>query len=118
VTKTARIPPEELFAALSDATRLRLLNLLRAGEVCVCDLVGSLGVPQPTASRHLAALRRAGLVTVRKDGLWSHYSLAAPTHALHEKLLECLECCASERPTLASDAARLVRVRKARGCCD
>jgi len=69
VTKTARIPPEELFAALSDATRLRLLNLLRAGEVCVCDLVGSLGVPQAQGSggvAALAAVSKAGTVWLRR----------------------------------------------------
>jgi ArsR family transcriptional regulator len=118
MAKVASIEPDALFAALSDTTRLRLLNLLRAGEVCVCDLVDGLQIPQPTASRHLAALRKAGLVTVRKDGLWCHYSLARPQNALHAKLLECLELCARETTKLGSDATRLEQVRKARGCCD
>ncbi|MDH4064968.1 MAG: metalloregulator ArsR/SmtB family transcription factor [Acidobacteriota bacterium] len=65
-----------MYAALADATRLRILALLVDGEVCVCHLHASLGVPQPTASRHLAYLRRAGLVTARRDGTWMHYSLA------------------------------------------
>lgn len=63
-------------AALADATRLRILALLQQGEVCVCDIHGSLDVPQPTASRHLAYLRRHGLVVGRRDGLWVHYRLA------------------------------------------
>ena len=66
-----------IYGALADATRLRILGLLQDGEVCVCHIHASLGVPQPTASRHLAYLRRAGLVTARRDGVWMHYSLAA-----------------------------------------
>ena len=67
---------ETVFKALSDRTRLRILGLLRAGEICVCDIHGSLALPQPTVSRHLAYLRRSGLVAWRKDGLWVHYRLA------------------------------------------
>lgn len=69
---------ETLFRALSDATRLRILALLASGEVCVCNIHGALGVPQPTASRHLAYLRKSGLVATRRDGLWVHYRLAPP----------------------------------------
>ena len=61
---------ETLFKALADDTRLRILALLQAGEICVCDIHGTLGLPQPTVSRHLAYLRKAGLVQGRKDGLW------------------------------------------------
>jgi ArsR family transcriptional regulator len=62
--------------ALADRTRLRILSLLRAGEVCVCDIHESLRLPQSKVSRHLAYLRQAGLVNARKDGLWVHYTLA------------------------------------------
>ena len=68
---------ETVFKALADRTRLRILALLQAGEICVCDIHGSLDLPQPTVSRHLAYLRKAGLVEGRKDGLWVHYRLAA-----------------------------------------
>jgi ArsR family transcriptional regulator len=68
---------ETLFKALADGTRLRILGLLQSGEICVCDMHGSLGLPQPTVSRHLAYLRKSGLVLGRKDGLWVHYRLAA-----------------------------------------
>jgi DNA-binding transcriptional ArsR family regulator len=67
-----------MFRAFSDPTRLRILHLLRDGEYCVGDLVTILRVPQPTASRHLAYLRRTGLVTTRKNGLWNFGELAAP----------------------------------------
>ncbi len=67
---------DQMFRAFSDRTRLRILNLLRDGELCVCDLVEVLGVPQPKTSRHLAYLRRSGLVVARKEGLWNYYQLA------------------------------------------
>lgn len=65
-----------VYAALADPTRLRILSLLSEDEVCVCHLHASLDVPQPTASRHLAYLRKAGLVEARRDGIWMHYRLA------------------------------------------
>jgi ArsR family transcriptional regulator, arsenate/arsenite/antimonite-responsive transcriptional repressor len=67
---------ERVCRALADRTRLRILALLTTGEICVCHLHETLRVPQPTVSRHLAYLRRAGLVATRKDGLWVHYRLA------------------------------------------
>ena len=67
---------EETFKALADRTRLRILSLLGNNEVCVCHLHDSLGLPQPTVSRHLAYLRRSGLVAARRDGVWMHYQLA------------------------------------------
>jgi ArsR family transcriptional regulator len=106
-----------LFRAFSDGTRLRILHLVRGGEVCVGDLVKVLRVPQPTASRHLAYLRRAGLVVARKDGLWSYYSLAPARGRFHESLLACLESCFREVPELEGDARRFARVKKAGGCC-
>jgi ArsR family transcriptional regulator len=67
---------EETYKALADRTRLRILALLMDGEVCVCDIHDTLRLPQPTASRHLAYLRRAGLVEARREGTWKHYRLA------------------------------------------
>jgi ArsR family transcriptional regulator len=69
---------EPLFRALADETRLRILALLASSEVCVCNIHDALGIPQPTASRHLAYLRRVGLVATRRQGLWVHYRLAVP----------------------------------------
>jgi ArsR family transcriptional regulator len=98
-----------MFRAFSDRTRLRILHLLAGGELCVCDLVRVLRVPQPTASRHLAYLRRAGLVLTRREGLWSYYRLAPAATPFHQKLIECLGCCFAEVPELAKDAKRLGR---------
>lgn len=67
---------EDTFKALADRTRLRILALLGNNEVCVCHIHDSLRMPQPTVSRHLAYLRRAGLVSVRRDGVWMHYRVS------------------------------------------
>lgn len=66
----------QVYAALADPTRLRILSLLGQDEICVCHIHASLDVPQPTASRHLAYLRKSGLVEARRDGIWMHYRLA------------------------------------------
>jgi ArsR family transcriptional regulator, arsenate/arsenite/antimonite-responsive transcriptional repressor len=105
------------FQALSDQTRLRILTLLNEGELCVCDLVEILTVPQPTASRHLAYLRKAGLVKGRKDGLWMYYSLTAPTSAFHESLLSCLDHCIAESIELKRDKQKARKVLKRGARC-
>ena len=66
----------KVYAALADPTRLRILSLLGEGEICVCHIHASLDVPQPTASRHLAYLKKSGLVEARRDGIWMHYKMA------------------------------------------
>ena len=76
-----------MFRACSDPTRLRILALLRRGETCVGDLATVLDVPQPSASRHLAYLRRVGLVNARRDEQWVHYALAPARNGTHAKLL-------------------------------
>lgn len=106
-----------MFRAFSDPVRLRILHLLRMGEWCVGDLVDILQVPQPTASRHLGYLRKAGLVDVRKEGRWCHYSLAAAGSGFHRSLLDCLGSCFGEVPDLRNDAARAEPLRKEGGCC-
>ena len=67
---------EEVFKALADKTRLRILALLGNNEVCVCHMHDSLKLPQPTVSRHLAYLRKSGLVEARRDGVWMHYQVS------------------------------------------
>jgi ArsR family transcriptional regulator len=106
-----------MFRAFSDRTRLRILHLLRGGELCVGDLVTILKVPQPTASRHLGYLRKSGLVLVRKSGLWSYYSLAPAASPFHKNLLGCLGGCFAEVPELQGDELRAKQVRGSKGCC-
>lgn len=91
--------------------------MLKGGEMCVCDLVDFLGVPQPTASRHLAYLRRVGLVRARKQGHWSYYRLATSRRPFYEKLIACLGVCCTEFAQLAKDNEQL-RLKGRRTCCD
>src|SRR5271167_4478475 len=103
----------ELFKAFADPVRLRLLNLLADGEVCVCHLHEALDLPQSTVSRHLAYLRKRGLVVGRKEGLWVHYRLAKPTSDLHRKLIDCVGACFGGVELLKRDRQRLEH----RSCC-
>ena len=104
----------QTFKALSDETRLRILGLLREGELCVCDIMKVLSLRQSKVSRHLAYLRNAGLVTGRREGLWMHYTLTEPESALHATLLEWLLGTTDEIPNGAEDRCALGAVR-ARG---
>lgn len=105
---------ETLFRALADRTRLRILGLLLGGEVCVCDLHESLKIPQPKASRHLAYLRRAGLVEARKKGLWVHYRLAPTPDAVMGAILDAVGHGLGHVPAVGRDRQRL---DKRTGCC-
>jgi ArsR family transcriptional regulator len=100
---------DALFRAFADPTRLRLLNVLAAGELCVCDLVELLGVPQPTVSRHLAVLRREGLVEVSRAWKFAHYRLAAPANDVHKNLVGCVRGCFAGVPTLDAERAAAAR---------
>ena len=101
-----------LFQALGDRTRLRLLNLLAAGEICVCYFIDVLDDPQPKISRHLAYLRRAGLAAARRDGKWMHYSLARPSSPAAARVLDAtLEELANDKQ-MQRDRAQLERA-----CC-
>jgi ArsR family transcriptional regulator len=100
-----------LLKAFADPIRLRLLYLLSGDrdEVCVCHLHEALGLSQPTVSRHLAYLRRHGLVVGRKEGLWVHYRLARPKAGLHRILLGCLDGCLGDPDVFGQDRLRLER---------
>jgi ArsR family transcriptional regulator len=101
-----------LFQALGDRTRLRILHLLAAGELCVCYFVEILGEAQPKVSRHLSYLRRAGLVTARRDGKWMHYRLVRPADPRHAEVLD------STLAALDTDRdARRDRLALERACC-
>ncbi|HEY1787660.1 MAG TPA: metalloregulator ArsR/SmtB family transcription factor [Verrucomicrobiae bacterium] len=97
------------FAALSDRTRLRLLNLMKNGEICVCYLQEVLKTNQPRISRHLAYLKRAGLVVGRRDGKWTHYRLAKLDRERKKILSQTLTCLEHETQ-IRKDLQRLERV--------
>lgn len=102
----------ELFKALADETRLRILNLLVHGELCVCDIMAVLDIGQSKTSRHLAYLRNVGLVDDRRDGVWMYYSLARPSGVTHRRVLEWLAEAATELPQAAADLKALHKVRR------
>jgi ArsR family transcriptional regulator len=105
-------PLVPLLAALADRTRLRLLNLIAGREVCVCYLVEILRQSQPKISRHLAYLRKAGVVAARREGKWMHYRLARPDDAAAGSILAAtLDSLKMDRE-MQADLARLSRV-----CC-
>jgi ArsR family transcriptional regulator len=105
---------EGVFKALADATRLRILGLLLAGEVCVCDIHESLKIPQPKASRHLAYLRRAGLVETRREGLWIHYRLGKLADPVMAAIVDAVRHALTHIDTVHRDGERL---QKRTGCC-
>lgn len=96
-----------IFGALADATRLRIINLLVEGELCVCDIMQVLKVPQSKISRHLSYLRRAGLVDARKEGLWMYYCLAKPKFKILKTIFQSLVSCRSELVELQKDVNSL-----------
>ena len=104
---------DRLLKALADPTRLRIVGLLQAGEVCICHIHDSLKIPQPKASRHLAYLRKAGVVEADKRGLWVYYRLA-PQPAVAQTLLDAARHCVSHLATAQQDGKRLERET---GCC-
>ncbi len=103
---------ENLFKALADRTRLRLISLIGDSEVCVCFLVAILKTSQPKISRHLAYLRRAGIVAARREGKWMHYRLAEPPdeHAAH--IFREVRASLIGHPELQRDREKLMQV-----CC-
>lgn len=114
LASASRVPPvrfskERFFQALGDGTRLRLLNLMRDEELCVCNFVEVLAQPQPKISRHLAYLHRAGIVEVRRDGRWMHYRIAPPSDSGAAKLLRRTLKWLQRDRTMQADRARLAR---------
>lgn len=101
---------ELLFKALADNTRLRLIHLLGEDELCVCSCVEVLNTNQPKISRHLAYLRRAGLVSARRDGKWTHYRLTQPSDTHTAKIISELRVSLANNPQMQSDKARLETV--------
>ena len=107
----------QYFQALSDESRIRIINLLFAvDELCVCDIQTVLDMSQPKASRHLAYLKHAGLVDDRRQGLWMIYSLHPPDNEVHKKFLQKVREIYKLTPELLHDLETL-RKRINTGCC-
>jgi ArsR family transcriptional regulator, arsenate/arsenite/antimonite-responsive transcriptional repressor len=110
--KMAEFDLERFFLALSDKTRLRILNLIGEDELCVCFFVEVLDELQPKISRHLGVLRDTGLVSARKDGKWMHYRIETPKHPHVARVLADVRAWLKDDKEMQRDRARLVKV-----CC-
>jgi ArsR family transcriptional regulator len=99
---------DKLLRALADRTRLRLLNLMGNDEVCVCFFVEILGESQPKISRHLAYLRRAGIVGARRDGKWMHYRIVDPPNPHASRILSEVRSCLAEDNVMQRERRRLI----------
>jgi ArsR family transcriptional regulator, arsenate/arsenite/antimonite-responsive transcriptional repressor len=100
---------EAVFKALADKNRLRILALLGDNEVCVCHIHETLGLTQPTASRHLAYLRKSGLVDVRRDGVWMHYRVSASLDPVVRKVVSAAIDALLATPTTTQDRKQFER---------
>ncbi len=119
---------ETVFKALADSTRLRILGVLMTGEVCVCHIHESLRISQPKASRHLAYLRKAGLVQTRRDGLWVHYRMAVVADAVLSTVQRTVTHALRHMDVIRKDVERLQKLtgcylppddeKSAYACCD
>jgi ArsR family transcriptional regulator len=105
-----------VFKAFSDETRLRILHLLLNGELCICELMEVLQLPQSNVSRHMAYLKTAGLVDDRREAVWVYYSLAEPKNKLHACQLKCLAECFDDYDVLDRDDARFEDLKR-QGTC-
>jgi ArsR family transcriptional regulator len=118
-SKADAAPLDRLFRALADPLRLRLLNLIAGREICVCFLVEILGTSQPKISRHLAYLRRAGLVAARSDGKWVHYRLVEPSDETAAEILQATLRRLRQRPRRGpAGRGGLLRAGHARAAAD
>jgi ArsR family transcriptional regulator, arsenate/arsenite/antimonite-responsive transcriptional repressor len=125
-TTTAIDKLEDVFKALADKTRLRILGLLGGGEVCVCHIHDTLGVPQPTASRHLAYLRRSGLVDARREGVWMHYKVSDTLDPVVRSVVDAAVHALAHVPTTSRDRKQFqksfgevprIQLRSSGACC-
>jgi ArsR family transcriptional regulator len=110
--KIKTVDKELFFRALADRTRLRVLNLMGGGEVCVCFFVEILKTNQPKISRHLAYLRRAGVVGARREGQWMHYRIVEPDDPEAARVLTDVLLWLENDQEMQKDRQRLVRI-----CC-
>jgi ArsR family transcriptional regulator len=110
--KNESLDRELFFRALADRTRLRIINLIGDQEVCVCFFVEILKTNQPKISRHLAYLRRAGIVAARRDGIWMHYRLATPNDENAARVLQDVRTWLATDPAMQQDLNRLNKI-----CC-
>jgi len=102
----------KVFKALSDETRLRMLELLMDGELCVCEIMQALGISQSRASRNLGILKESGLLVDRRDGQWAHYSISEAGMKNYSRLFELVNNALNEDKTILRDKEGLKKAVK------
>jgi len=107
----------QLLKALADETRLRILLLLAAGELCVCELMAVLELPQSTVSRHLSYLKNSGWLLDRREAVWMYYRINPEDHALAGALLPVLRAQLESTPRAEVDQAKLETFRRQESSC-
>ncbi len=113
---TTYIELHDVFSAIAEKTRLRIILLLSVSELCVCDLTTALNLPQSTISRHMSRLKLAGLVTDRRTGKWVHYSLNRGSGGFAEGLFNLMEFAKDQEP-YKNDRERLIKYQSTEDCC-
>jgi ArsR family transcriptional regulator len=106
----------QLFKAFSDESRLRIINLLLQGELCICNLMDILEMPQSKVSRHMAYLKHSGIVDDRREGIWVYYSLCEPKDRAHASILQSLESSFSEYDVFKHDLEKLRQLKLKDSC--
>jgi ArsR family transcriptional regulator len=107
-----------VFKALSDGTRLRILNILMERECCVCEVMQVLGISQPSASRHLSILHDAGLLKAKKEGIWMNYAVDhAGMPAYVQEIIKGVRLAMAEMPEAISDRHQLKKTVKQGVAC-
>ena len=106
----------QLYRALADETRLRIVNLLLEGELCICELTEILKMTQSKVSRHMAYLRHSGIVNDRREAVWVYYSLAEPKNKVHRCQLKCIQNCFDAYPILKKDLKKLKEIKAKKAC--
>lgn len=106
----------QLFKAFSDESRLRIINLLLQGELCICNLTDILEMPQSKVSRHMAYLKHSGVVDDRREGIWVYYSLCEPKDRAHASILQSLESSFAEYDIFKHDLEKLKQLKPKNSC--
>ncbi|MCX5803875.1 MAG: metalloregulator ArsR/SmtB family transcription factor [Proteobacteria bacterium] len=106
----------QIFRALSEEMRLRIIMLLIHGELCVCDLMSIFGEPQSKISRHLAYLKHSGLVSSKRVGIWMHYSLKEPLDEISQAQLNLMKEQLAHQPLFEEDFKKMEEAKKQKRC--
>jgi len=108
---------EYVLKACSDQNRIRILKLLEKKKLCVCEIAFVLGITQPSVSRHLKKLKKAGLIKTEKDSFWTNYFLS-PDNYYAKEISVLIKKCLNKDALIKQDMARVKKANREKLCCD